>query len=124
MNSAINAADGEQALKAFRSAISKCEKAREKLKPQSSAWKWVERQLGAYYVATSAIDDAMSNNKRADRHTTTDSESVAATLIMLIQKCEKLPDKFADVSPQQTLALRRLSAFRLALSLIQADGGK
>ncbi|NLG24804.1 MAG: hypothetical protein GX558_05575, partial [Clostridiales bacterium] len=43
------------------------------------------------------------------------------TCALLIARCEKLPAKFSDGSPQRTLAIRRLQALQIAKSLIAQE---
>jgi hypothetical protein len=120
----MNPADAEQALKTFHSAIRKCEKAQMKLKEESPQRKWVRRQLEAYYIAVSCIEEVFKDNASAARYTESERVNAAATLCLLTEICGKLPEKFKDNHPQQTLAIRRLSAFRLALPLINSDSAR
>ena len=109
----------EEAVRAFNSSISKCEKARAKLKEDSPQRKWVDRQLEAFYIAVSLIDRSLYDPGNSnERYTEMALSSAGKTLKQLIEKCEKLPEKFKDGSPQHTLAIRRLRAFHIAESMI------
>ena len=112
----------EEAVRAFNSSISKCEKAKTKLKEGSPQRKWVDRQLEAFYIAVSLIDRSLRDPENAkERYPEMALSSADKTLKQLIEKCEKLPEKFKDGSPQHTLAIRRLRAFHIAESLIAKE---
>ncbi|MDD3364661.1 MAG: hypothetical protein PHZ03_06745 [Syntrophomonas sp.] len=51
MNTDYTPKELEEAIRAFKSSISKCEKVQTKLKEGSPQKKWVARQLEAFYVA-------------------------------------------------------------------------
>ena len=111
-----------EAIRAFKSSIGKCEKAQIKLKENSPQRKWVNRQLEAYYIAVSLIEKMADDEKRVDKlYTEPELSNAAKTIEQLIVRCEMLPTKFKNGSPQNTLALRRLSAFRLAAALIKGE---
>ena len=109
------------ARRAFSSSISKCEKAKTKLKTDSPQRKWVDRQLEAFYLAVSLIDKSLCEPKPGnanERYAEMALKEADKTLKQLIEKCEKLPEKFKSGSPQHTLAIRRLQAFHIAETLI------
>jgi len=103
-----------EALRVFKSSIAKCEKARTKLKEGSPQRKWVDRQLEAFYIAVALIE------KLPKQYVKSEQEAARGTLKLLIEKCEKLQGKFVELSPQRTLAGRRLKAFEMAVALINA----
>jgi len=111
----------EQAIKTFRSSISKCEKARTKLKDGSPQKKWVDRQLRAYSMTVPLIENALGEERKKAQYTQPERQDAAETYTLLIGMCEKLLMKFRDGSPQKTLALRRLNAFRTAAALITRE---
>jgi hypothetical protein len=111
-----------EAIRAFASSISKCEKAKLKLKNGSPQSKWVERQLEAFYISVSLIENLQNNHQPTDkRYGESELTGASKTIQQLIEKCEKLPGKFKDGSPQQTLAIRRLRAFEIAAALIERE---
>ena len=111
-----------EAIRAFNSSISKCEKAKAKLKADSPQRKWVDRQLESFYVSVSLINNSLSEPETAkERYAETELRNADKTLRQLIVKCEKLPEKFKEGSPQHTLAIRRLQAFHIAETLIARE---
>ena len=113
-----------EALRAFNSSISKCEKAKEKLKENSPQHKWVNRQLEAFYISVSLIELSLGETRgAANQYTAEELASAGETIKKLIETCEKLPDKFKDGSPQRTLAIRRLEALYIAQSLVGGVNG-
>jgi DNA-binding XRE family transcriptional regulator len=123
MNADYTQEELEQAIKAFKSSIGKCEKARVKLKDGSPQKKWVDRQLEAFYIALSLIknltDEKHHNN--AGQYVKSELQNAGETCKLLIGKCEKLLPKFKDGTPQKTLAVRRLRAFHIAAALITRE---
>jgi hypothetical protein len=114
----------EQAEKAFKSSIGKCEKARIKLKEGSPQRKWVDRQLDAFYIAVLLIENLVDKEQRiSEQYTESELQRAVETFKLLIGKCEKLLLKFKDGSPQKTLAFRRLKAFQIAVELITSEFG-
>ena len=112
----------EEALKAISSSISKCEKARTKLKADSPQRKWVDRQLEALYISIALIDMFLSEQANdKERYTETALRNADKTIKQLIRNCEKLPERFRIGSPQHTLAIRRLQAFHIAEALIATE---
>jgi hypothetical protein len=113
----------EQAIKAFKSSIGKCEKAGAKLKDGSPQKKWVDRQLEAFYIALSLIENSTDEKRHnnAGQYAESELQNAGETCELLIGKCEKLLTKFKDGSPQKTLAVRRLRAFHIATALITGE---
>ena len=119
MKSSFTTEELAQAIKTFKSSMSKCEKALPKLKEGSPQRKWVNKQLEAYYIAISLIEKLSGDEQQLKkRYTEQELNNAAKTLEQLIAKCEILPAKFRDGSPQKTLALKRLKAFYIALDAI------
>ncbi|HML49128.1 MAG TPA: hypothetical protein PKE04_20500 [Clostridia bacterium] len=119
MNAAYTPEALAQAIKALRSSIGKCEKAREKLKESSPQRKWVDRQLKAYRAAVWLMENPADAGKQdAQWDSPQELRGCRETYALLIRRCEVLPAQFQESSPQRTLALRRLEAFRIATALI------
>lgn len=122
MNTDYTLEELEQAIKAFKSSISKCEKAHTKLKDGSPQKKWVDRQLEAFYIAVSLIENLPDEERHiAERYTESKLQNADKTYELLLSKCEKLLTKFEDGTPQMTLAVRRLKAFQIAAALITRE---
>lgn len=122
MNTDYTPQELEEAIRAFKSSISKCEKVQTKLKEGSPQKKWVARQLEAFYVAVSLIENSFDEERNmADQYAEAELKNAGDTHKLLITKCEKLLMKFNDGSPQKTLAVRRLKAFGIATALITKE---
>lgn len=122
MNADYTPEELKEATKAFKSSISKCEKAREKLKDGSPQKKWVDRQLEAFYIAVSLIENLPDEERHiTGQYAEPKLHNAGETYELLIEKCEKLLTKFKNSSPQKTLAARRLKAFQIATALITGE---
>ncbi len=111
-------AEKEEAIKALRSSIGKCEKTLSKLKDGSWQKRWTGRQLETYYLSVGLLEPAPVQYS-GDQLT-----AAAQTLNELMEKCKGLPEKFIEGSAQNTLARRRLKAFSIALTLINEQTDK
>jgi len=118
MNTNYTTEEKEQAVKAFKSSIRKCEKARTKLSEASPQRKWVDKQLNVFYIAVALIESELGEERRFSEP---ELQNAADTISSLITKCEPLMTKFKDGSPQKTLAVRRMKAFQMAAKLIAEE---
>lgn len=105
-----------EAVRAFKSSISKCEKAQAKLKKGCWQNTFVAEQLRAFYIAV-----ALFGKEEAPEYTEAEREAAVKTFRLLIDKCENMRTKFVEGNPQRTLTDRRLKAFRIAVSLINRN---
>ncbi len=110
-----------EAIKVFTSSISKCEKARTKLKEGSPQGKYLDRQLETFYISVWLIENQPPKKQPGQCFTELELKSAGKTNEMLIGKLEKLLTKFKDGSPQKTLAVRRLKACQIAAALIARE---
>ena len=120
MNADYTQEELAEAVRALKSSIAKCEKARLKLKDGSPQKKWADRQLEAFYIVVSLIEAPYIKGQ----YTESELHSAGETAAFLIGKCENLPEKFKDGSPQKTLSIRRLKAFRIAAARIKEELGE
>ena len=117
----MTAEEREEALRAIDSTIRKNEKARETLlakePPRVGQAGRVERNLEALRLASALVSGgaaAYSGEERA---------AAGRTLEALTGQVEKALPKFRPGTPQHTLAVRRIRAFRAALALLDETGG-
>lgn len=138
--------DIQAAIKAIDSSLRKCEKARTKLAEGTAQLKYIDRQLAAYHLALPLLEKQLStapetsaetsheqspstgdqlnphsSSNEANEEFVSAAQTALSTYEHLIEKCEKLLPKFDDGTPQKTLAIRRLAAFRMAIALISAE---
>ena len=122
MNAHYTSEELNQAIKSFKSSISKCEKAKLKLKEGSPQRKWIDKQLEAFYIAVSLIDELDDKEPSyMGQYAKPEWGNAIKTFESLTSKCENILAKFRDGSPQQTLTLRRLKAFNMAITLIRKE---
>ncbi len=110
-----------EAIRQIKSAIGKCEKARTILKEGSASRQWVDRQLSAYYLAVALLSGQSGETVPKPERSVADLSRARETFELLTHKCAALLPKFPDGSPQKTLAVRRLAAFRLASEHIEEE---
>lgn len=121
MNPVYSQEELEEAIRVFRSSISKCEKARTKLKEGSPQGTYLSRQLETFYISVWLIENEPPKKQLGQRFTELELKSAGKTNELLIGKFEKLLTKFKDGSPQKTLAVRRLKACKIAAALITRE---
>lgn len=122
MNKEYTSKELEEAIRAFKSSISKCEKVQIKLKDGSPQKKWVDRQLEAYYIAVSLIENTLEEKRYiAGQYAGPELKNAGDTTKMLISQCEKLLTKLEDGTSQKTLAVRRLKAYEIAGEMIKKE---
>lgn len=122
MNTDYTPKELEEAIRAFKSSISKCEKVQIKLEEGSWQKKWVDKQLGAFYIAVTLLENSFQEEQNmAVHYAEPELKNAGNTHKLLINKCEKLLTKFKDGSSQKTLAVRRLKAFGIAAALITKE---
>ncbi|MDR2046804.1 MAG: nitroreductase [Clostridiales bacterium] len=107
--------DFRESIRALESAISKCEKAKIKLKDGSPQKKWVNRQLEAFYVALAFI------KKSKKKYVREECAAALGTLELSIQKCKKMLTRFIEPGSHKTLLERRRKAFEIAVELIKRE---
>lgn len=79
-----------QAARTLRSSIGKCEKAQAKLKEGSPQKKWVDRQLEAFYIAVSLIENSLDEERQtAGQYLESALRNSLETYELLVGKCEK-----------------------------------
>ncbi len=122
MNTEYAPKELEEAIRAFKSSISKCEKVQIKLKDGSPQKKWVGRQLEAFNIAVSLIENSFDEKRHmAGKYAEPELINASDTNRLLISQCEKLLTKFEDGTSQKTLAVRRLNAFEIAAAMIKRE---
>lgn len=115
--------DLSEARRAIKSALHKSEKALLKLKRGTFSHKMTERGIKAYRFALELIDEASEPNDNTDEISLTRTEADMLDAVQFfestITRVQKVLPKFAEGSPQHTLAVRRIRAFEIAESLIR-----
>lgn len=118
--SGFTAEELEMARGAIASTIRKYEKARETLlakePPRVGQAGRIARNLEALYAASAMVSGGAVECAGEER------AAAGRTLEALTRQVEKMLPKFQPGTPQHTLAVRRVRAFRMALALLNAEG--
>ncbi len=127
----------DEAIRAIASTISKSEKAQLKLK--AGTWQHIMTVQGirAYYVAINLLNREVETNSRGDsfkgndvneikdanesKYMKEELEEALQTIASVIGRIEKVQPKFEEGTPQHTLAVRRIKAFRIASVLVEKE---
>ena len=115
--------DLSEARRAIVSALHKSEKALLKLKQGTFSHTLTVRGISAYRIALELINEACKPESSAGEtpQTRTEADMLEAVQFFesTIAKVEKVLPKFAEGTPQHTLAIRRIRAFEIADTLIR-----
>ncbi len=118
-----NKLDLTEAQRAIESALHKSEKALLKLKQGTFSHALTVRGINAYQIALELINEACKPESSAGETPQTRTEADMADSVQFfestIAKVEKVLPKFAEGTPQHTLAIRRIKAFEIADTLIR-----
>lgn len=115
--------DLSEARRAIESALHKSEKALLKLKQGTFSHSLTERGISAYRIALGLTNEACKPESSEGETPQTRTEADMADAVQFfestITKVEKVLPKFAEGTPQHTLAIRRIRAFEIANTLIR-----
>ena len=115
--------DLSEARRAIESALHKSEKALLKLKQGTFSHTLTVRGINAYRIALELINESceLESNAGETPQTRTKADITDAVQFFesTIAKVEKVLPKFAEGTPQHTLAIRRIKAFEIADTLIR-----
>lgn len=114
----LTRADGEEALRAIASMISRTEKAQEKFAQGTSQHTLQMNRLKALQIASSLISEEIAESDAVDCYTEEDLKHALAPLTSLISKSEKAQTKLAQGTWQHTMLGNNLKALHRALPLL------
>lgn len=113
------------AQKAIQSTIRKSEKVCATLSanpsPRPGQLNRVTEHLRAFRTASILVEGQLKENAPSVDLPATDLKHAAQILPVIIQQIQSIMPKFNPGTPQHTLAIRRIEAFQLALSLIHQE---
>lgn len=104
-----------EALRPLASLISKSEKARTKLRPETWQHKMLSGNIAALRLASAQMNGVVDSSPGELRE-------ARAALASMIRKTRQALSKFAPGTAQHTLQLNRLKALRLARTALTAHG--
>ena len=117
-----------EARRAIESALHKSEKALLKLKQGSFSHTLTARGIAAYQIALELLQpetEAKGNEPAsAHNHTPHELDDAIRFFASTIARVEKILPKFAEGTPQHTLAVRRIRAFEIAEALIRSQNSQ
>lgn len=119
MESLFSELELREAARAIESALHKSEKAMLKLKENSAQFRLTADGIAAYQVALTLIAYELSSSGPVPEFADDDLQRAAKALSSLSSRVEKVLPKFAEGTPQYTLAIRRMRAFEIAIRLIE-----
>ncbi|QJC50142.1 hypothetical protein HGI30_05460 [Paenibacillus albicereus] len=128
----LDAHEGDEAMRALASVLSKSEKAREKLKRGSSSEAAISREINAYRIALDLIArarqaepapdaEAQAEQASAAGHTKAELEDALSALQAVIAKIEKAQPRLKPGTSSHTLTERRQKALRSAVECLNME---
>lgn len=115
----------QEAIRAITSMINKSEKAQLKLEAGTWQHTMTVQALKANYISIALINRELEINPSGGRfkNAYTEEELVNAlnAVTTIISRVEKIQPKFKEGTPQNTLAVRRIKALNISLSLIKRE---
>lgn len=124
----------DEAIQAVASTISKSEKAQLKLKAGTWQYTMTVQGIKAYYVAIDLIkreletgdsfkgnDVNESEDANESKYMKEELEEALQTITSVIDRVGNVQPKFEEGTPQHTLAVRRIKAFRIASVLVEKE---
>lgn len=115
----------QEAIRAITSMINKSEKAQLKLEAGTWQHTMTVQALKANYISIGLLKRESETNPAGGllRTTYTEEELSKAldTVTSIIDRVEKIQPKFKEGTPQNTLAVRRIKALNISLSLIKRE---